>query len=170
MSSKKGGKAERQVAKMLGDWVGCEMVRVPRSGGLRWQSGLMVTGDVIPSDPQMLAEFVFSIEVKFHAEVDFSHLILPSRVKSVDILKFWAQACEDAKRVNKKPLLLFRYNFLPRDFFFVGMKWDHFFRVKRHMSFESSYFIYGRKLAIFGIQDLFSINYEFLSSLLCRIE
>ena len=108
-SSKKGAKAERELSKILSEWVGVEFQRVPRSGGLRWGSGLMVTGDTIPADPVWLVRFPFSVESKTRDSITFQDLILENKS---EIRSFWEQSEEDAKRVNKIPVVFFRYNFL----------------------------------------------------------
>lgn len=166
-SRRKGSKAERTVAHLFTDWVGTEFVRVPRSGGLRWSSGLMVTGDVIPADPKVLAEFPFSIEVKFHAEVDFSHLLLPN--KNVDIIKFWEQAKRDAKTIDKRPLVLFRYNFLPRDFYFIIIGLATFSELYSYFKFENGWFQYNGddlRFVIMTSTDFFKIPYDKIKDLI----
>jgi len=162
---RKGSKAERNVAHLLTDWVGTEFVRVPRSGGLRWSSGLMVTGDVIPADPRVLADFKFSVEVKFHAEVDFSHLLLGN--KNVDILKFWDQVERDAKTVKKHPLLLFRYNFLPKDFYFAVVSLTVYSKIQSKIDLKKGcmkYLSNDYNFVILTSEDLFSVDYPIIAN------
>jgi Holliday junction resolvase len=70
-SKAKGSKNERYAAKALEEWVGFPFTRVPQSGGLRWQGGQNITGDIIPEDMYKLQDFPFSVEVKARKELDF---------------------------------------------------------------------------------------------------
>jgi hypothetical protein len=126
-SKRKGSKNERNLAKVVQDWTGFEMVRVPASGGLRWQSGLMITGDIIPADPLELARFPFSIEAKVRKEILFRPLL---SAKSHDLNKFWEQALSDAQRVNKVPLLLLRVDGMPRDLYYSIIPYKVFVKLK----------------------------------------
>lgn len=62
--------------------------------------------------------FPFTVEVKNYKEINFCQL-LQSNIKDPLILEFWAQCSGDAKRCKKIPMLLMRFDRLPRDFFFV---------------------------------------------------
>lgn len=62
--------------------------------------------------------FPFTVEVKFYKEINFCQLLQPN-LKNVLILDFWAQCLGDAKRCKKIPMLMMRFNGLPKDFFFV---------------------------------------------------
>lgn len=62
--------------------------------------------------------FPFTVEVKFYKEINFCHLLQPN-IKLPLIIEFWAQCFGDAKICKKIPMLMMRFNGLPKDFFFV---------------------------------------------------
>ncbi len=103
------------------EWTGMKFTRVPASGGLRWKNSTNTTGDIIADEPNYI--FPFSIEAKNMADIRFEHLIYD--VQS-DIIKFWKQCWADAKRGNKIPLLLMRYNGLKGGMFFIAMQRSFF--------------------------------------------
>jgi len=107
-SKRKGNKAEREVTKLFKEWTGFEFARVPSSGGLRWQRTSDTVGDILCSDKVHYLVFPFSVEVKNHKECDLHKIILSN--KNNDFLDFWKQAQDDAKRGEKIPMLLARYN------------------------------------------------------------
>lgn len=121
-AKKKGGRGEKLACELLKEWTGKKFARVPQSGGLHWKMP-QTCGDVV-----CLAEkhnFPFSVEVKNHKDLNFSHLLV-KRVTGrkanntpSDIILFWEQCVRDAKEAKKTPLLLMRYDNLPKDFFFV---------------------------------------------------
>lgn len=117
-SKAKGSKNERDVCKWWKDWTGFDFSRVPSSGGLRWSRTTDTTGDIICSDSKHFLRFPFSIECKSYKDINFEHILLGN--KNVKILEFWQQACEDAQRGNKLPILMMRYNGMKKgDYFFV---------------------------------------------------
>jgi len=156
-SSKKGGKNERDIAKLFTVWTGVEFVRVPRSGGLQWKSGLSVTGDLIPADPFELVRFPFSIEAKFYASITFQDLILPNKS---DIQKFFDQSTRDGESIGKYPLVLFRYNRMKKHLYFVVMGYKQFIRVRRLMGLENGWFNYKNKFVIFTSDYLFETDFD----------
>lgn len=161
-SAAKGSKNERRLSKLFETWVGVEFVRVPRSGGLRWKSGLMITGDTIPSDPYTLAQFPFSIETKFYDEISFADLLLPN---NADIEKFWKQATTDSERVGKIPILLFRYNRMPRDTYFTAVPHSYFIRIKstlRDTTPDFPYLSVTNRYVIFMSNVLFECPYNLI--------
>jgi Holliday junction resolvase len=117
-SKNKGSTNERQVSKLFQDWTGYEFSRTPSSGGLNWGRG-DVSGDIICSDAKHSRFFQFSVECKFHKELDFRNLINGNKC---EIIKFWEQAVDDASRHKKLPLLLMRYNGLKKDFHYVAIE------------------------------------------------
>ena len=159
-SSKKGAKAERALSKIMTDWVGVEFQRVPRSGGLRWGSGLMVTGDIIPADPVWLVRFPFSIENKVRNSVKFEDLILDQKS---EIMSFWEQASEDAARINKIPMVVFRYDFMKKGVYFIVINKEVFSKIKKILSnsceIPLKYFSVSNKLFIFASYYLFESDY-----------
>jgi hypothetical protein len=120
-SRKKGKKGEKVAAEVLAKWTKKKFASTPSSGGLQWRTSL-AKGDVVCTTEGHY--FPFCVEVKNHKEINFAHLLTPlrkTRDKSgvAKILEFWSQASRDAKAANKIPMLLMRYDNLPRDFFFV---------------------------------------------------
>jgi Holliday junction resolvase len=116
-SRNKGCKAERTVAKLMEKWTSKQFARTPSSGGLNWKSANS-KGDIVCTTEGHY--FPFCIEVKHHAEINFSELYMPKK-KKVKVLEFWEQCKRDALKANKIPLLFMRYNGLPNDFFFIGL-------------------------------------------------
>lgn len=116
-SKNKGGKFEREVAKIIQRWTGYEFSRVPSSGGLRWKKTDNISGDITCSDPEHAGKFPFSVECKFHKEINFEHILLGN--KGCKVLEFWDQATSDAERCNKVPMLIMRYNGMPKGEAFV---------------------------------------------------
>jgi len=114
-SRRKGAKAERVAAKMLQDWTGRTFSKTPASGGLQWKKS-NVAGDVVCTKEGHY--FPFCVEVKARAKVDFNQL-MQMNLKHTDILEFWTQAKRDAARVNKVPIVMMRYNGLPKEFYFI---------------------------------------------------
>jgi hypothetical protein len=107
--------------------------RVPLSGGLRWKKTENITGDVVCTEPNYI--FPFSIEVKFNRDINFEKLLIPKRKlkkrkKDIPIREFWNQTLRDSERGKKIPLLLLRYNGLPRSFFFVIMSYEFAKRIR----------------------------------------
>lgn len=117
-SRQKGSKNERDVCKWWKDWTGYEFARVPSSGGLRWGRTTDTTGDIICSDKKHFLRFPFSIECKSYKDINFEHILLGN--KKIKTLDFWKQAVDDAKRGNKLPILMMRYNGMKKgEYFFV---------------------------------------------------
>lgn len=116
----KGARAERKLADLFTKWTGLKFGRTPSSGGLNWKA-TNVKGDIVCTEEGHY--FPFCIEAKFHAEINFEHLLY---LKEPEIMKFWAQCKGDAARANKMPLLFMRYNGLPRDFWFIVLKYKDF--------------------------------------------
>ena len=121
-SKQKGSRFERSICKFFQDWTGYEFSRVPASGGLRWKKTDNITSDITCSDPKHSRRFSLSVECKSYQEIKFEHLLLGN--KSCKIMSFWEQACSDAKRANKVPILIMKYNNMPKDeaFFMVDKK------------------------------------------------
>ncbi len=125
-SRNKGNKAERVVAKLLEGWTGKEFARTPSSGGLQWKS-TNSKGDIVCTSEGHL--FPFCVEVKHHEKVDFNELLIGTK-KTPKIIGFWEQCIRDAKLAKKAPLLIFRYNNLPKDFFFVILETSLYLKLK----------------------------------------
>jgi hypothetical protein len=157
-AKKKGNRGERQARDFWKGWTGLEFERVPQSGGLRWKKADNISGDLTCTEPNYI--FPYSIEVKFPKEIKFEHLLYS--VKS-DIIKYWAQAVEDAVRSVKIPLLMMRYNGLPKGMFFIVMYGDygrfmidHGLRIPQpHMVLKSPNY-----LVIFTTNELAKLDYK----------
>lgn len=116
-SRSKGNRFERNTAKWLSEWTGYEFGRVPGSGSLRWKKTDNITGDITCTDDKHARRFPFSVECKNHKDIRFEHVLL--QTKSCKIHEFWSQATNDASRANKIPLLIMRYNSMPKSEFFL---------------------------------------------------
>ena len=116
-SKKKGSKFERTVCKWFSEWTGYEFSRVPASGGLRWKKTDNITSDVICTDDKHARKFCFSIECKSYNDIRFEHVLL--QLKTCKILSFWEQTKRDATRGGKLPLLIMKYNGMPKGEAFV---------------------------------------------------
>jgi Holliday junction resolvase len=154
-SRSKGSKNERKIAHILKEWSGYEFTRTPSSGGLRWQKTNNTAGDIVCTDE--FHRFPFCIEGKSYKEINFEHLIyLPKN----NILEFWAQATADAERAKKLPLLFMRYNGLPKDFYFVVMRYDHFLRMRKVLNLNYNYFRYNKSFVILHSSVLLTSKYK----------
>ena len=99
-SKKKGATYELAVTKLFTQALGKEFRRVPLSGSLDY-----LKGDIyIPKDS---AWFPWTIECKFYKELNFTNLL---HSKSNPIYSFWEQAQGEAAEMEKKPLVVFRFN------------------------------------------------------------
>lgn len=157
-SKAKGSKTERSATHVLEAWTGFPFTRVPQSGGLRWQGGQNITGDIIPEDMYELEDFPFSIEIKARKEIDFKDLVLPF---DSEILKFWAQSVADAKRVKKIPMVLMRKDRMPKGAFFIIIPYHVFFRIKKILNLHN-YIIYRRKIVIGYSPEFFKADYDLI--------
>lgn len=100
--------------EFMREWTGMDFRRTPGSGGLRGHVADYTEGDIVCVHKNYI--FPLCLEIKFYKELNFNHLLYD--VKS-DIKAFWNQAVQSAKRAEKIPILLMRYNGLPKGFFFV---------------------------------------------------
>jgi len=115
-SRNKGSRFERTIAKAWESWTGYKFSRTPGSGG--WAKAKDAMGDLICTDEKHSRRFPFSIECKNYQDIKFEHILLG--LKSCKIMSFWEQAKRDAKRANKIPILIMRYNSMPKgEAFFV---------------------------------------------------
>lgn len=162
----KGSKNERGVAKLFTDWTGYEFARTPQSGGLHWKTKNTI-GDIVCIDEIHGQRFRFTVECKFHADLDFSYLIDGSIGKKTNkISHFWDQARKEAETVNKIPLLFVRRNGMKTDMHFVIMP----FRVFEYLFdsftrlglFKYGYMAYFGKIgiAIVNSEDWFKLDYK----------
>ena len=121
-SKSKGGRFERAISKWFTNWTGYEFNRVPASGGLRWKNAENITSDVACTDAKHSKKFHFSIECKSYQDLNFEHILLEK--KSCKILKFWEQAMSDAQRGKKLPMLIMKYNGMPKGEAFVMVGYE----------------------------------------------
>ncbi len=160
-SRRKGAKNERNLAKAFEQWTGRKFAKSPASGGLHWKSS-HVAGDIVCCKEGHY--FPFCIEGKSYSKIDFSHLLNP-KIKNCDILDFWSQAKRDAKEVNKIPMLLMRYNSMPKDFWFLVVTQDyakslHELLPKDMVTLRYHDYKTNTALMIFRSTDFFKIPYK----------
>lgn len=122
----KGAKFERDIAKLLSEWWGEDFNRVPMSGGLDWQKDNRVTGDIVPPPD---SDFPYTVECKKREGWDFEQVIKGTG----EVADWWKQCTNDAKKVDKIPLLIFSKNRSPiyfmvhvDDFNKYGIKTNYF--------------------------------------------
>lgn len=114
----KGKRGEAMAIEFMSQWTGMEFRRSPLSGGLRGHIADYTEGDIICTKKNYI--FPLCVEVKFYEELNFNHLLYDVQSK---IMGFWHQAHDSAVRAKKIPLLLMRYNGLPKNFFFVVLEY-----------------------------------------------
>ena len=101
-SRDKGARAETDVKKFLRDKTGLNWERVPGSGALNEKHGLKA--DLyVPNEKNL-----YCVEVKHYADDYLTSQILTS--KSPQFFVWWEQAVRQGKQVNKKPLLIFKFD------------------------------------------------------------
>jgi hypothetical protein len=99
-SKLKGTAFESKIVKTLSEALGKEFKRMPLSGAISY-----LKSDIwLPSDT---AAWPFSVECKHYAELEWNNFLTS---KTTNILDFWTQVSKDAITMNKKPLLIFRWN------------------------------------------------------------
>lgn len=114
-SKNKGSKFERVVSKFFESWTGYKFSRTPGSGG--WAKAKDSFGDITCVDPKHGTRFPLSIECKSYNDIRFEHILLGN--KTCKILEFWEQACRDADKSKKVPMLIMKYNGMPSGEAFV---------------------------------------------------
>lgn len=160
-SRSKGAKNERHIAELFTKWTGRKFAKTPASGGLQWKSSFS-KGDIVCTKEGHY--FPFCIEGKSYNKIDFSHLLTPG-IKNIDILTFWAQCERDAKSCNKVPMLLMRYNGLPKFFYFLIITQDfakliHNFLPKDMVSLRYHDYSTNKPLMILRSTDFFKTDYK----------
>jgi len=164
-SRSKGRRGETMACDFFHEWSGMKFTRVPASGGLRWKNTTNTTGDIIADEPNYI--FPFSIEAKNMSEINFQHMIYD--VDS-DIKKFWGQCWNDAKRGNKVPLLLMRYNGLKGGMFFVVMQRSFYDKlVEMEDTINLKRLTYNQSLVITNTNELKSIPFSRVEKLAYKI-
>lgn len=103
-SKNKGAEYERKIAKALGSWWGEQFQRTPASGGLQWKKDNRVTGDIVtPPD----SVFPFTIECKKREGWSLEQFLK----NTGEMEEWWTQCVRDAKKIDKKPMVIFSKNF-----------------------------------------------------------
>lgn len=98
----KGARGETTVRDALRTLTGLHWERTPGSGALDQKHGLK--GDLyVPN-----AKNIYCVEVKSYEEDQLSSSVLSS--KSPTILEWWDQAVRQGHQVQRKPLLIYKFN------------------------------------------------------------
>lgn len=121
----KGNGYESTIAKKLGAALQpLNFIRVPQSGGrvggknfetigkMFGEDALKIfVGDVVPvNERQEGLKFHFSVECKFYATQDnFASLVS----NTANVFKWFQESVEDAKKIDKDPMLIFKWNHSP---------------------------------------------------------
>lgn len=167
-SKKKGSKNEREVAHLFKQWTGFEFARVPQSGGLSWHTNNS-TGDIICTNEKHAPRFKFTVECKFHEEINFAHLMDGTMSKKTNkVLHFWEQAKKEGETVNKIPLLFMRKNGMKKNMHFVAMPLN--FHNVTDLWYPTTYGIIIYKsdninMAIINSEDFFKVEYKLIRKL-----
>lgn len=114
-SKRKGNKFERIISKWFTEFSGFKFQRVPYSGANHQNKDL--ASDVMCCDERHAHRCKISIECKSYKDIRFEHVLLGN--KKCKIIQFWSQACKDAERATKIPILCMRYNSMPKNEFFL---------------------------------------------------
>lgn len=115
-SKKKGSRFERVIGKWFTDWSGFKFER-NRAGSGAWHSNKDSVSDITCTDERHAHRCKISIECKSYKDIKFEHVLLGT--KGSEIEKFWGQALNDALRSNRVPILVMRYNSMPKNEFFM---------------------------------------------------
>jgi len=121
-SKAKGSAYETKIKELLKTELGLPFERTPMSGTLHYAKGDLW----IPSNNSL---FPYTMEMKHYADLEWNNLLT---AKSTDILEFWRQAKREAEQMQKKPLLIFRWN---RSKDYAG--WDDELSVPHHMNINA---------------------------------
>ena len=163
-SKSKGSKNERSVAKLFQNWTGYEFARTPQSGGLHWKKA-HTSGDIVCIDVIHGPRFSFSIECKFHNDINLIHLIDGSIGKnSIKVLEFWKQCERDAEIVNKVPMLVMRKNGMKSDMHFIGLPTSFLLLIMaKGIEFKMGIIhcnIEGKQFSFINSSELFNQDYK----------
>lgn len=162
-SKNKGNRNERSGTKLWSKWTGWEFSRVPASGGLRWKKTDDITGDIICTE-KGIYDFKFSIEMKFHKEIEFNYLLQTTKKDVVS--KFWDQCKRDAERGSKIPILFMRYNGMKADTHFVVIDYQLYLKIRKLIKFKCGILKYNKEFVIFNSNDLFESSFHKIYQLL----
>lgn len=148
---KKGNKGERMAVAFFKEYTGLDFARTPQSGGLRWGKSENIAGDIVCVEKNYI--FPFGVEVKSYNDLKFNHLLYLDKSR---IQEFWEQAKADSKRAEKLPMLLMRYNGLPKNFFFVVMRKKFFDKLGE---IPTPHFVFNNFLVITTTDGLKKISW-----------
>lgn len=98
----KGARGETQIRDALKLATGLKWERTPGSGALDPKHNLKGDLYIVNCDN------MYCVEVKNYEEDHLTSKILTA--KDPQLLEWWGQATRQAKQVNKKPLLIFKFN------------------------------------------------------------
>jgi hypothetical protein len=149
---KKGARGEMMAVDFMKEWTSMDFRRTPGSGGLRGHVTDFTEGDIVCTKKNYI--FPLCLEVKFYEELNFNHLLYDVKSK---IKGFWKQASESAIRAEKLPILLMRYNGLPKGFFFVII--SRRFHASLGVNFKPC-FIYNKTLVITTTEELKKLQWK----------
>jgi hypothetical protein len=161
-SKVKGNNNELILAKALTSYTGLEFVRVPQSGGLRWENSVQVIGDLIVTDPN--AFFPFAIETKHLKSLALQKSGL-LRTKS-KIYGLFEQAERDGQRANKIPSLWVRENGMQAGTWWVFIPTPIYFKLKDLLINYVGVLQYGEGIIGINSKELFAVSWEQLVTLL----
>lgn len=152
----KGNRGERIAASVIKDWTAHNFARVPSSGGLQWKNS-HAKGDIVCSDEGHY--FPFCLEVKFYKDINFEHLLYLDKAK---VLEYWNQCRRDAEIAQKCPMLLMRYNGLPKNFFFIAIPQKPFTKFfKLYLDNTDKILVYpSSDMVLFTTDSLMKIPYK----------
>jgi hypothetical protein len=101
-SKVKGNSYENKICKILTSHFNEKFTRVPSSGGIHSLHAKQIAGDIVTPD-----WFPFVIECKKQQGWTLEQIIEGKGV----FYRWWKQVCNDSKKVNKYPLLIFSKNY-----------------------------------------------------------
>lgn len=140
-SKAKGSAFELKISGLLTKHYNIPFKRVPLSGALEYWKG-----DIFC--PMHLHLWDYTLECKHYKNIEFKNLLT---AKSNDIYDFWKQTQEQAKLMNKSPLLIFRWD-RSKD----HIAWDTEFNCKKQMRITA--FNYDFKISL--LEDWLKENVE----------
>lgn len=124
MSSRKGGRYEREIAKQLSLWLtnddsNSELIRSVSSGGWKFRKNRQV-GDLAPNGPKG-DEFrsLFGIECKNREDFSWKHYWTS---EDPQLFKWWRQVAEECEDAELIPMLIYRKNYVPD---LIGLEEDY---------------------------------------------
>ena len=101
-SRAKGARAESKVAQVLSQHTGLKWRRTPGSGALNEEH--MLKGDVyVPGEHNL-----YCVEIKNYKDDKISSKMLTDKISQIEI--WWQQTLRQAKQVQKRPLLIFKFD------------------------------------------------------------